>query len=110
MKQPKKEWEGAIIRNDHTKCNNLFPVQGGRLPDEVYSGIVEKYFTILVKQVGNSDPDKVKVVLHDFKSLLKRLSYEESFSRDSHGGGPEHNMHLIPPMIQMIYYLLQINS
>jgi E3 ubiquitin-protein ligase UBR4 len=31
MKNPKKEWEGAAIRNDHTKCNNLFPLKGGNL-------------------------------------------------------------------------------
>lgn len=31
LKQPKKEWEGAVIRNDHTKCNNLFPLRGGHL-------------------------------------------------------------------------------
>lgn len=38
-------------------------------------------------------------MLHDLKILLNRLAYEDSFSRDSHGGGPEHNMHLIPFMI-----------
>jgi E3 ubiquitin-protein ligase UBR4 len=27
---------------------------------------------------------------------MKRLAYEDSFSRDTHGGGPEHNMRLIP--------------
>lgn len=36
LKQPKKEWEGAVIRNDHTKCNNLFPLRGGNLPLDSY--------------------------------------------------------------------------
>ena len=60
--------------------------------------------------VCTCDHDKVKVMIHDLKSLLKRFAYDESFSRDSHGGGPEHNMHLIPVMMQMIYYLIHINS
>jgi E3 ubiquitin-protein ligase UBR4 len=47
---------------------------------------------------------------HDFKLVLKRLAYEDSFSRDTHGGGPEHNMHLVPFMIQMINYLLNFNG
>jgi E3 ubiquitin-protein ligase UBR4 len=48
----------------------------------------------------------VKVLSHDFKILLKRLAYEDSFSRDSQGGGPEHNMHLVPFLVQMIHYHL----
>jgi hypothetical protein len=42
------------------------------------------------------------VILHDLKMLVKRFAYEDSFSRDSHGGGPEHNMHLIPFFYQML--------
>lgn len=44
LKQPKKEWEGAIIRNDHTKCNNLFPIKGANLPEDAYSQMIERYF------------------------------------------------------------------
>lgn len=49
-------------------------------------------------------------MLHDLKMLMRRLANEESFSRDSLGGGPEHNMHLIPFMIQMITHLLKRNE
>ena len=41
---------------------------------------------------------------------MKRLAYEDSFSRDSHGGGPEHNMHLVPFFIQMIIHTLKHNE
>jgi E3 ubiquitin-protein ligase UBR4 len=98
MKQPKKEWEGAVIRNDHTKCNNLFPFRGGNLPVDSYAQMIDRYFQVLAKSVGQCDPDRVKVMLHDFKVLIKKLAYEDSFSRDTHGGGPEHNMHLVPFM------------
>ena len=37
LRQPKKEWEGAAIRNDHTKCNNLLPIRGGTLPLDSYA-------------------------------------------------------------------------
>jgi len=49
LKQPKKEWEGAIIRNAHTKCNNLFPMKGGKLTNDNYQSMVDKYFQINVK-------------------------------------------------------------
>jgi len=106
-KNPKKEWEGATIRNSHTKCNNLFPVRGGNLRLDDYNSMVERYYSSLQKQVGPCDADRIKVLLHDFKMLMKRLAYEDSFSRDSHGGGPEHNMHLVPFMIQMCDSLLR---
>jgi len=51
--------------------------------------MVEKYFTHQNKIVGNSDSDKLKVVSHDLKQLLRKFAFEESFSKDSGGGGPE---------------------
>ncbi len=109
LKIPKREWEGAIIRNEHSKCNNLYPIRGGNLRIDDYGSMVERYFQSQVKTAGNCDPDRVKVMLHDLKMIMKRLAYEDSFSRDTHGGGPEHNMHLVPFMIQMSYYILQAN-
>ena len=109
LKNPKNEWEGAIIRNEHSKCNNLFPLRGGNLRMDDYSNMAERYFQAQVKYVGNCDPDRVKVLQHDLKMILKRLAYEDSFSRDTHGGGPEHNMHFVPVMLQMSYQLL-LNS
>jgi len=76
----------------------------------VYGDMVERYFQSLRNSVGGCDGDRLKVVSHDFKALLKRLAYEDSFSRDTHGGGPEHNMHLIPLFVQMSYYLLTQNN
>ena len=110
MKNPKKEWEGAAIRNDHTKCNNLFPLRGGNLRVDDYSSVIDRYFSTLQKSVGPCDSDRMKVLLHDFKMLMKRLGYEDSFSRDTHGGGPEHNMRLVPFMIQMSESILRQQS
>jgi hypothetical protein len=69
--------------------------------------MVERFFQAQHKAVGNCDTDRLKVLLHDFKMLMKRLAYEDSFSRDTHGGGPEHNMRLVPFMIQMCDTLLK---
>jgi len=44
MKNPKKEWDGAAIRNDHTKCNNLFPIRGGNLRLDDYGSTVDRYY------------------------------------------------------------------
>jgi hypothetical protein len=72
--------------------------------------MVERYFSSQVKYIGNCDPDHVKVLQHDLKMIMKRLAYEDSFSRDTHGGGPEHNMHFVPFMLQMSCCILQQNQ
>jgi hypothetical protein len=37
MRPPKKEWEGALLRNQQTLCNNLFPLRGGNVNDSDYA-------------------------------------------------------------------------
>jgi hypothetical protein len=49
------------------------------------------------------------VLSHDLKSIFKRFVCQESFSRDSKGGGPEHNMHLIPMMTGLLAHSLKTN-
>lgn len=88
----------------------MFPVFGGTFPTSSYSGIVDKYFSTQAKQVGGSDSNRAKVLCHDLKSLLKRFACNESFSRDSKGGGPEHNMQFVPSMTSMILYCLSAKN
>ena len=45
LSQPKKEWEGARIRNSHTKCNSLLPVWGVPVPPEDYRKLLDKCFS-----------------------------------------------------------------
>jgi len=75
-----------------TLCNNLFPVFGGNISQNAYTNVVDKYFATQAKQVGGAESNRAKVLGHDLKTLLKRFACNESFSRDSKGGGPEHNM------------------
>lgn len=55
---------------------------------------------------GSDLHNRVTAVSHDLKSLFRRFAFEESFSRDSKGGGPEHNMQFIPYMVSMIAHTL----
>ena len=79
-----------------TLCNNLFPVFGGSIEQGSYQGIIDKYFSTQSKSVGSADSSRVKILCHDLKNLLKRFACNQSFSRDSKGGGPEHNMQFVP--------------
>ena len=94
-----------------TLCNNLFPVFGGSINEDVFSGVIDKYFSTKSKQLGGGlDSNRVRLLSHDFKSLLKKFAQSESFSRDSHGGGPEHNMQFVPFLAALILHSLQNGS
>jgi len=67
---------------------------------------VDRYFATQSKQVGGADANRTKVLCHDLKTLLKRFACNESFSRDSKGGGPEHNMQFVPFLTSLLLYCL----
>jgi E3 ubiquitin-protein ligase UBR4 len=33
LRTPKREWEGAALRNSETLCNNLLPILGARVTE-----------------------------------------------------------------------------
>ena len=102
MRKPKTEWEGATIRNQHTKCNNWFPVWGPQIPKHDYAGGVQWMYSSY-PTVDNRLCNEV----YNLKILIEKFAYEESFSKESRGGGPEHNMQAIPYMLQLIYFLME---
>lgn len=103
---PIREWDGAKTRNHMTLCNNLFPVLGGSIQASSFANVVDKYFSMQSKQCGSADSNRVKVLCHDLKSLFKRFACNISFSRDSQGGGPEHNMQFVPFLASLITFSL----
>jgi E3 ubiquitin-protein ligase UBR4 len=105
LKPPKEEWEGATIRNQHTKCNNLFPILGSKTPLDTYAACVEKYWNNLMA-LDKCESPRFRVLAHDLKNLLLYYAKEESLSAFSHGGSLESNIKMIPFMIQMGLYLL----
>ena len=102
MRKPKTEWEGATIRNQHTKCNNWFPIWGPQIPKHDYASGVQWMFN----SYSSVDSRFINEVFN-LKLILEKFAYEESFSKESRGGGPEHNMQAIPYLIQMIMFLME---
>jgi E3 ubiquitin-protein ligase UBR4 len=102
MRKPKTEWEGATIRNQHTKCNNWFPIWGPQIPKHDYASGLQWMFS----SYSTVDSRFINEV-YDLKLIIEKFAFEESFSRESRGGGPEHNMQAIPYLIQMIYFLME---
>jgi E3 ubiquitin-protein ligase UBR4 len=101
MRKPKSEWEGARIRNQHTKCNAWFPILGPELTENSYDVAVDmmygSYEFVDCKRGINA--------IHDLRLMLSKFAYETSFTKDSKGGGPEYNLSAIPHMLNLAWFL-----
>nr|XP_011467865.1 PREDICTED: auxin transport protein BIG [Fragaria vesca subsp. vesca] len=109
LKNPKKEWEGATLRNNESHCNALFPVRGPSVPLAQYSRYVDQYWDNL-NSLGRADGSRLRLLTYDIVLMLARFATGASFSAESRGGGRESNSRFLPFMIQMARHLLDQGS
>ncbi|CAI9758716.1 unnamed protein product [Fraxinus pennsylvanica] len=109
LKNPKKEWDGAALRNNETLCNNLFPLRGPSVPIGQYIRYVDQYWDYL-NALGRADGSRLRLLTNDIVLMLARFATGASFSADSRGGGKESNSKFLPFMIQMAWHLLDHDS
>ncbi|KAK4477539.1 hypothetical protein RD792_016768 [Penstemon davidsonii] len=109
LKNPKKEWDGAALRNNETLCNNLFPIRGPPVPMGQYIRYVDQYWDYL-NGLGRADGSRIRLLTYDIVLMLARFATGASFSADSRGGGKESNAKFLPYMVQMAQYLLDHDS
>jgi len=105
LKTPKKEWEGAAIRNNETLCNNLLPLNSTELPESEYAQCAQLWWDN-VSSLGHMDKARHELLFNDMRHLLSLFATNGSFSLHSHGGGKESNASLIPALLQMGQYLM----
>ncbi|XP_068642658.1 auxin transport protein BIG [Aristolochia californica] len=105
LKIPKKEWEGATLRNNETLCNCIFPLKGPSVPLAQYVRCVDQYWDNL-NALGRADGSRLRLLTYDVVLMLARFATGASFSTDCNGGGRESNSRFLPFMIQMARHLL----
>ncbi|PON82110.1 E3 ubiquitin ligase, UBR [Trema orientale] len=64
LKNPKKEWEGATLRNNESLCNSLFPVRGPSVPQAHYIRYVDQYWDNL-NALGRADGSRLRLLTYD---------------------------------------------
>ncbi|KAM1666136.1 hypothetical protein ACFX1X_045806 [Malus domestica] len=109
LKNPKKEWEGATLRNNESLCNSLFPVRGPSVPLPQYIRYVDQFWDNL-NALGRADGSRLRLLTYDIVLMLARFATGASFSAESRGGGRESNSRFLPFMIQMARHLLDQGS
>ncbi|EEF36461.1 ubiquitin-protein ligase, putative [Ricinus communis] len=109
LRNPKKEWEGATLRNNESLCNSLFPVRGPSVPLAQYIRYIDQYWDNL-NALGRADGSRLRLLTYDIVLMLARFATGASFSAESRGGGRESNSRFLPFMIQMARHLLEQGS
>lgn len=64
LKNPKKEWEGATLRNNESLCNSLFPVRGPSVPLPQYIRFVDQFWDNL-NALGRADGSRLRLLTYD---------------------------------------------
>lgn len=105
LKNPKKEWEGAALRNNETLCNCIFPLRGPSVPLTQYVRCVDQYWDNL-NALGRADGGRLRLLTYDIVLMLARFATGAAFNADCKGGGRESNSRFLPFMIQMASFLL----
>ncbi|KAK7374677.1 hypothetical protein VNO80_08114 [Phaseolus coccineus] len=109
LRNPKKEWDGATLRNNESLCNSLFPVRGPSVALAQYLRHVDQYWDNL-NALGRADGNRLRLLTYDIVLMLARFATGASFSADCRGGGRESNSRFLPFMIQMARHLLDQGS
>ncbi|KAK3129243.1 hypothetical protein QOZ80_6BG0474630 [Eleusine coracana subsp. coracana] len=105
LKNPKKEWDGATLRNNETLCNCIFPLRGPSVPLGQYTRCVDQYWDQL-NTLGRADGSRLRLLTYDIVLMLARFATGASFSIDCKGGGRESNSRFLPFMFQMASHLV----
>ncbi|KAI4389290.1 hypothetical protein MLD38_001530 [Melastoma candidum] len=109
LKNPKKEWEGATLRNNESLCNSLFPLRGPSVPPMQYMRYVDQYWDNL-NSLGRADGNRLRLMTYDIVLMLARFATGARFNAECRGGGRESNSRFLPFMIQMARHLLEEGS
>jgi E3 ubiquitin-protein ligase UBR4 len=109
LKNPKKEWDGAALRNNETLCNNLFPLRALSVPIAQYIRYTDQYWDYLTA-LGRADGSRLRLMTYDIVLMLARFATGASFSTDCRGGGKESNSKFLPFMIQMARHFIDHDS
>lgn len=64
LKNPKKEWDGAALRNNESLCNSLFPVRGPSVPLAQYIRYVDQHWDNL-NALGRADGSRLRLLTYD---------------------------------------------
>ncbi|KAK8964933.1 Auxin transport protein BIG [Platanthera guangdongensis] len=68
LKNPKKEWEGATLRNNETLCNSIFPIYSPSVPVAQYARYVDQYWDNL-NALGRADGSRLRLLTYDIVLL-----------------------------------------
>ena len=97
-KAPKREWEGASLRNSRVTCNSILPLVSSRSSKvsliDVDQALAE-HQTVMINLLGTRPKSILWTVLHDIRLLLLRVACGEPLGDECGGGSLASNSSLV---------------
>jgi len=111
LRIPKREWEGAVLRNSETLCNNLLPVSSSTISESTYAAAVDAWWqNAFALGALIAPPTRARQSVWDVTLLLGRFAMDTSFSTDCRGGGKQSNMYLLPQLVRLVVHQIALAS
>jgi len=99
------EWESAELQNGNTKCNGLMPIWGPKISESSFASCLARHNGYIQECTGFREPTFHSTV-HDIRLILLKFSHQQSFSKETGGGGKHSNMYLLSFMIHIGLYVI----
>lgn len=101
------------MRNNKSLTNNLLPIIASSLADPKGGFVaqlhadVDRYFANMDRLV-KTDPNRLRVLLHDLRLLCTRLSSEDPLllAAESKGGNLDSNLTMLLPLLTFTLFVL----
>ena len=119
LKTPKREWEGASLRNGETLANNLLPLAAGRacrVPPDALAAAADRWWERLA-EIGGASAERgsgfasraagrfvgsrLRAALDDVAALLGRFAARENLASGARGGGRRSNARVVPALLAL---------
>eukprot|EP01061_Rhynchopus_euleeides_P005561 TRINITY_DN14788_c0_g1_i3.p1 TRINITY_DN14788_c0_g1~~TRINITY_DN14788_c0_g1_i3.p1 ORF type:complete len:611 (+),score=205.97 TRINITY_DN14788_c0_g1_i3:213-1835(+) len=106
LRPPKREWDGATVRNLKTRCNAILPVRVADTNAPQYARCCTGFADRVGVVRGRGQLGLFEQSVYDIRMMVSRLSWGHSFTTDSNGGGPEHNFSVLPFLVQLSLHFM----
>ncbi|KAJ9440413.1 hypothetical protein DIPPA_24567, partial [Diplonema papillatum] len=110
MRPPKREWDGATVRNLKTRCNAILPLKVEDTNAMQYHRVTSHFMERVGLSPSRGQLTPFEQSVYDCRMMIARSCWGHSYSADSNGGGPEHNFSLLPLQVQISLHFLDVEG
>eukprot|EP01063_Lacrimia_lanifica_P033806 TRINITY_DN612_c1_g2_i3.p1 TRINITY_DN612_c1_g2~~TRINITY_DN612_c1_g2_i3.p1 ORF type:complete len:556 (+),score=119.10 TRINITY_DN612_c1_g2_i3:345-2012(+) len=106
MRPPKREWDGATVRNLKTRCNCILPIMTEYTSQAQYARSCAAFVERVSGSRRRGQLRMYEQCVYNMRMLIARMCWGHSYSADTSGGGADHNLSALPVLLQLSLHAL----